>query len=74
MEAESVDLSRSLYTPEAVRAAALAYAALAEIVVEEQGDILRVTVSQPRRPDVVDHLLNHCLFETVRRSRLGVAS
>jgi|GEM_PF-4180924 hypothetical protein len=74
MEAESVDLSRSLYTPEAVRAAAEAYAALAEIQVEEQGDILRLTLRQPRRPDLLDHLLNHCLFETVRRSRLGVAS
>jgi HEAT repeat protein len=72
MEAESVDLSRSLYTPEAVRAAA--EAALAEIQVEEQGDILRLTLRQPRRPDLLDHLLNHCLFETVRRSRLGVAS
>lgn len=72
MEAETVELSRSLYDAEAVRVAA-AYGALGAIVVEEGPHQLRLTLTAPRRPDLMDHLLNHALFETVKRSRAGVA-
>ena len=73
MEAETVELSRSLYDAEAVRIAAAAYGALGAIVVEEGPHQLRLTLTAPRRPDLMDHLLNHALFETVKRSRAGVA-
>ena len=73
MEAEVVELSRSLYDAAAVRVAAAAYAPLGTIQVEEGEHQLRLRLSGARRPDLMDHLLNHALFETVARSRAGGA-
>ena len=70
--AERVLFSRSLYEPEAVRAAAEAYAELATIDVQLLGDDVQVDISKPD-PDVqdvlIDEFCNHVLHETIVRSR-----
>ncbi len=62
---------RSLYTLAAVRAAAAAYAGLAEIRVDDENEHeLRVTLT-PTEPvdDLADGFANHVLFETVAARR-----
>jgi hypothetical protein len=70
--AERLVFDRSLYLPEAVEAAATAYADYARIEVAAGGESTEVTIS-----DVVDHdeqliaraFANHVLHETILRVR-----
>jgi hypothetical protein len=63
-----VSFSRSLYLPEAVEAAAAAYAALAPVAIEPGGNDITAVVETDDR-DLVDELCNHALFETISRRR-----
>jgi hypothetical protein len=71
--AEVVELcfSRSLYTPEAVQGAVVAYHELAKFEVIDGGDEVRVKVSEPdpEVDDLLDEFCNHVLFETVKQFR-----
>lgn len=64
--------SRSLYLPEAIEAAAEAYAALAEIEIA-RGDDATTVILRNVDPDVADVIedafSNHALVETITRSR-----
>ncbi len=66
-----IALSRSLYRPDAVAAAAAAYGALARIEVAEGEHEVVVTLSDshPDIPDLLDAFCNHALYETVLRHR-----
>jgi hypothetical protein len=70
--AEAMTFARSLYSPEAVRAAAEAFAELAKIEVTVAEDEIQLAVSEPD-PDVADvledELANFALAETVVRAR-----
>lgn len=72
--AEQITFARSLYAPEAVEAAAAAYAELAEIAVTVGADTIEVTVDKPD-PELasvlLDELSNHALYETILRARKG---
>jgi hypothetical protein len=67
--ADTITLSRSLYSPEAVTRAVAAYAALAKLEVSVGDDAIEVRISEPD-PDVeevlADELCNHILFETIK--------
>jgi hypothetical protein len=65
----SVSFHRSLYAPEAVEAAAKAYAALATITLEvhDHEVLARIENVDERVPDVVDAFCNHALFESIVR-------
>ncbi len=69
---EEITFARSLYSPEAVRAAAEAFSQLAKLEVTVSDDEIRLAVSEPD-PDVADvledELANFALAETVVRSR-----
>lgn len=69
---ERVLFARSLYVPEAVEAAARAFADLAKLEVIARDDSIELTVSDAD-PDVADVLLdelsNYVLAETIARSR-----
>jgi hypothetical protein len=71
--AELLEFNRSLYDAEAVQAAAQAYSGLGRFTVEEGEHILRVTIEEPdpEVEELADHFANHCLFETITRSRRG---
>jgi hypothetical protein len=67
-----IRFSRSLYLPEAIDAAAEAYAGLATIEVVRGGDGIEVKFSDvdPDVADVIeDAFANHALAETITRSR-----
>lgn len=71
-EAITVDFHRSLYLPEAVKAAATAYEAFCTVTVDETDIATVVTLDGfDSRYGVafVDAFCNHALFETVVRSR-----
>jgi hypothetical protein len=67
--AETITLSRSLYSPDAVTRAIAAYASLAKLDVSVGDDAIEVRISEPD-PDVedvlADELCNHILFETIK--------
>lgn len=71
--AERISFDRSLYLPEAVEAAATAYADYAKIELTSSSDAVVADIS-----DVVDHdartvahaFCNHVLHETISRRRL----
>ncbi len=70
--ADAVRLSRSLYLPEAVQAAAEAYSELARIEVRVLDSDIELSIDEidPDVQDVlVDELCNHALHETVVRRR-----
>ena len=70
----SIVFARSLYSVDAVRAAAEAYAGLArvEVVLHEDEIELRATeLDAELGRDLLDELANHALFETVIRHRAG---
>ncbi len=67
---------RSLYTPEAVEAAAAAYAEYADITLERSGDAVIATISAVSGGDreTIEHsFCNHALQETVVRMRRAAA-
>ncbi len=69
---EQLRFSRSLYEPEAVRAAVKAFDALAQFEVSLTADDVVVTISDPDEElaDVLaDELCNHALHQTVIRAR-----
>ena len=69
---ERLGFHRSLYDPQAVRAAADAYLHLARVEVIEEGDEVLATFIDidPELADVLlDAFANHVLHETVIRSR-----
>lgn len=69
---QTLELSRSLYDPDAVAEAVAAFQNLATIEVEATEARLRVTITDPD-PDVADvladELCNHALAHTVARHR-----
>ena len=72
--AETLDFSRSLYLPEAVQAAADAFAELASLTVSphEGGVLVSISDPDPELADVLaDELANHALHETIIRPRSG---
>jgi hypothetical protein len=75
-EAVELSFSRSLYTPEAVREAVVAYQELARFELLEGGDYMRVVVSDPDPEvnDLLDEFCNHVLFETVKQFRAAKES
>jgi hypothetical protein len=70
--AERITFERSLYLPEAVEAAAAAYAEHARIEVTTAPDAV-VAVLEPTaeedRPNVARAFCNHVLYETITRRR-----
>jgi hypothetical protein len=73
--AESISFARSLYLPEAVQAAAAAYADLARIDVSDTGNDLIVTISDPDpsvAPEIGGAFANHALHETILRRGAAV--
>jgi len=66
--AETISFARSLYHPQAIRAAAEAFAELASITVEAGDDETAVQIAEPD-PDVadviVDEFCNYALSETI---------
>ena len=69
--AERISFERSLYLPEAVDAAAAAYAEHAQIEVTPTADAVVAVISAPA-PDeqtVVNAFCNHVLYETITRQR-----
>lgn len=72
MASRQIQFHRSLYLPEAVQAAAEAYADHAKLVVAERGDSTDVTVEVEDPDDldlIADSFANHALYETIVRSR-----
>jgi len=70
--AEQVTFDRSLYLPEAVDAAAAAYAEHAKIEVTPAGDSVVVALSVIGEHDpqtVTNAFCNHVLYETIARMR-----
>ena len=70
--AKRITFDRSLYLPEAVEAAAAAYAEHAGIEVTATGDAVVAVISAVvgNDPDVVAHAFcNHVLHETIARMR-----
>jgi hypothetical protein len=70
--AERIVFDRSLYLPEAVDAAAAAYAEHARITVTQEGDTTVVSIADviEHDPQVVVHAFgNHVLHETITRMR-----
>ncbi len=70
--AERIVFARSLYAPEAVAAAAQAYAELCTIELSVGTDAIEVTLSDPDESlaDVlVDEFCNHVLYETILGKR-----
>lgn len=69
---ERIEFSRSLYSPEAVRAAVDAYSQLASFEVQVLDDEIAVELENPvaKVADIiVDEFCNHVLFETINASR-----
>ncbi len=70
--AETLRFSRSLYAPDAVEAAAQAFAHLAKITVTRHEAETELVMSEPD-PELSDVLLdeiaNHALFQTITRRR-----
>jgi len=72
-----ITFDRSLYSPEAVEAAAAAYADYAEIALERSGDaVVAVVVAVAGRdPETVEHSFsNLVLQETIVRRRRATAA
>jgi hypothetical protein len=70
--AERVAFDRSLYSPEAVEAAAQAYGELAKIDVTPSADAVVAVIDQVADEDVrmvVHGFCNHVLHETIARRR-----
>jgi len=70
--ATRVVFDRSLYAPEAVHAAVVAYSEFARFDVSETPDSLEAVVSEPRENDldlIVHSFCNYALQETIARSR-----
>jgi hypothetical protein len=58
--------SRSLYTEDAVRAAAAAYAEVCPIAIETRNDdVIARFPADGVDPSIVDSFANHALFETI---------
>jgi hypothetical protein len=69
---EQVSFDRSLYLPEAVQAAAEAYAELAKIEVTPSADAVMAVIDQVADEDlrtIVNAFCNHVLHETIARRR-----
>ncbi|MEL6349633.1 MAG: HxsD-like protein [Myxococcota bacterium] len=70
---ERLTFSRSLYRPDAVRAAADAYATLATFTLEDlDSDEMIVQVTEPHpeyAATLADAFRNHVLFETIQLHR-----
>ncbi len=72
-----ITFDRSLYSPEAVEAAAAAYADYADIVLERSNDVVTAVVGDVRGADraTVEHsFCNLALQETVVRMRRSTAT
>jgi hypothetical protein len=70
--AERVTFDRTLYLPEAVEAAAEAYAGYATIRLMPSAAVIDVDVSDPIEHDlqtILDGFCNHVLHETISRRR-----
>jgi hypothetical protein len=70
--AERVTFERSLYLPEAVEAAAAAYAGLARVELATEPEAIVATVEAAAGedgPHVVHGFCNHALYETITRRR-----
>lgn len=70
--AERVAFDRSLYLPDAVEAAAEAYAEVAKIELAPSADAIEAVVDQVAEGDlqtVVHAFCNHVLHETITRRR-----
>ncbi len=70
--ADPIRFDRSLYLPEAVTAAAAAYADHARIDVRPADDAIHVTLADPVGVDehtLVHAFCNHVLYETITRHR-----
>lgn len=70
--AKKLAFDRSLYLPEAIHAAASAYADYAAIEVAENGDSIETTISgvADDELEMVAHAFgNHVLYETITRLR-----
>lgn len=68
--AERISFERSLYLPEAVDAAAAAYAEHAQIEVTPAADAVVAVISAPADEQTVVHAFcNHVLYETITRRR-----
>ena len=66
-----ITFDRSLYTPEAVEAAAAAYAEFAEIALEHAGDTIVAVVGAVTGGDsqtIENSFCNHALQETIVRT------
>jgi hypothetical protein len=74
---EALTFSRSLYEPDAVRAAVDAFAELARFEVDEQANEVFVRISEPDMEVahcLADELANYALVETVvRRAKAAEA-
>jgi hypothetical protein len=71
-----ITFDRSLYTPDAVEAAAVAYAEYADIALEHSGDAVVAVISAVRGGDreTIEHsFCNLALQETVVRMRRAAA-
>ncbi|MGH7786461.1 MAG: HxsD-like protein [Candidatus Binatia bacterium] len=67
-----LSFARSLYLPEAVDAAAAAYAEVARIAVTHAGEAAEVEITDvvEHEPALVGHAFaNHALYETIARRR-----
>lgn len=70
--AEQITFDRSLYSPEAVQAAAAAYAEHAKITVTVGDDSVEATISETgdHDPAAITHAFaNHALHETIQGRR-----
>lgn len=70
--AERIRFERSLYLPEAVEAAAAAYAEHARIALTADGEAVVAEISDPVEHDhrtIVQAFCNHVLYETITRRR-----
>jgi len=70
---ESLAFPRSLYEPDAIRAAVEAFADLARFEVEDHGVDIVVRISEPDAdvPHLGDEFSNYALVETVTRRAHG---
>lgn len=69
--AERISFDRTLYLPEAVEAAAVAYAEHAKIELTQSDDAVEAAVSADDADlqDVIHAFCNHVLHETISRKR-----
>lgn len=73
---EPVAFSRSLYEPDAIRAAIDAFADLARFELDDQGEdiVVRIAEADSEIAHLADEFANYALVETVTRRAAGQGS